>query len=340
MRAVQEIMFHLARGPQHLQQLSRDLGYSRDSIYRSVTNLEREGHLLKFRKGKEVVVSLSRSPEARRQAELCVESVAHGVDPEAFDQDSVVTTWKHLAGRQDGSVKECVDATGLSYESVRKAFHFFLDSSLARIVTKKPLRVALQEGGLNRHLERCFLDPPEQRVFALSATAFTKFYAPPSQVRELLLADEGSTMIRGVQRRVRAEGPLRIIEVMQEEVTPETVFLRELRTADGVEDFCIQILNGRSLNFDDLLRLARERGEANIVGCYLDLLSDLNSDLVAQADGERFLPFVARGDPNVFLKSEKEFGKDGWGEEPYERKWNVDLYLDLGAIEHGVRAVS
>jgi hypothetical protein len=223
---------------------------------------------------------------------------------------------------------------------VRKAFHFFLDSSLARIVTKNPLRVALQEGGLNRHLERCFLDPPEQRVFALSATAFTKFYAPPSQVRELLLADEGSTMIRGVQRRVRAEGPLRIIEVMQEEVTPETVFLRELRTADGVEDFCIQILNGRSLNFDDLLRLARERGEANIVGCYLDLLSDLNSDLVAQADGERFLPFVARGDPNVFLKSEKEFGKDGWGEEPYERKWNVDLYLDLGAIEHGVRAVS
>ncbi len=340
MRAAQEIMFHLARGPQSLQHLSRDLGYSRDSIYSSVSNLKRKGHLLKFRKGKEVVVSLSRSPDARRQAELWVESVAHGVDPEAFDQDSVVTTWKHLATRQDGSVKECVDATGLSYESVRKAFHFFLDSSLARIVTKKPLRVALQEGGLNRHLERSFLDPPEQRVFALSATAFTKFYAPPSQVRELLLADEGSTMIRGVQRRVRAGSPLRIIEVMQEEVTPETVFLRELHTPDGAEDFCIQILSNHSLNFEQLLRLSRERGEVNVVGCYLGLLSDLNPDLVAKGEVKRFLPFVSGGDPIVFLESEEEFGKDGWGEEPYERKWNVDLYLDLGAIEHGMRAVS
>lgn len=340
MRAEQEIMFQLAKGPQLVQNLSRDLGYSKDSIYSSVSHLEREGHLLKFRKGKEVVVSLSRSQEARKLAELYVESMAHGVDAEAFDQVSVVATWKHLAAPKDGSVKECVDGTGLSYESVRSAFHFFLDASLARIVTKKPLRIALQKSELNRRLEGRFLNPPEQTIFALSGAAFRKLYASPSQVRELLLSDEGPMMIHGVQRRVRTRGPPRIIEVMQEEVTPETVFLRELHTADGVEDFCIQILGSHSLNFERLLQLSRERGDVNVVGCYLAILRDLNPDLVAKADGERFLPFISGGGPIVFLESEEEFGKEGWGEEPYERKWNVDLYLDLGAIEHGIRAAS
>jgi hypothetical protein len=71
----------------------------------------------------------------------------------------------------------------------------------------------------------------------------------------------------------------------------------------------------------------------------LDLLSDLNPDLVAKSDAERFLPFISSGDPPVFLESEKEFGKEGW-EKPYENRWNVDLYLDLGAIEHGIRGAS
>ncbi|MFQ5990587.1 MAG: hypothetical protein ACE5K9_11795 [Candidatus Methylomirabilales bacterium] len=147
-------------------------------------------------------------------------------------------------------------------------------------------------------------------------------------------------MVQGVQRRVRTQDPLRIVEVMQGDISPVTVFLRELQTSDGVEDFCIQILGNRSLDFKELLRVARERGEVNVVGCYLDILSDSNPNLVAKADAERFLPFVSSGSPTIFLESEKQFGKEGWGEEPYERRWNVDLYLDMGAIEHGIRAVS
>lgn len=340
MRAEQEIMLQLAGGPRHLQDLSRNLGYSKDSIYSSVGRLERRGHLLKFRKGKKVVVTLSRSREAQQQAELCVEAVAHGVDPEAFDQDSVLTTWKCLASRRDCSVNECVEATGLSYESVRNSFHFFINSDLANVVTKKPLRIALTEGDLNRHLERRFLDPLGQTVFTLSAAPFRKFYASPSQIKDLLLSDEGPTVVQGVQRRVRTQDPLRIVEVMQGDISPVTVFLRELQTSDGVEDFCIQILGNRSLDFKELLRVARERGEVNVVGCYLDILSDSNPNLVAKADAERFLPFVSSGSPTIFLESEKQFGKEGWGEEPYERRWNVDLYLDMGAIEHGIRAVS
>jgi hypothetical protein len=40
----------------------------------------------------------------------------------------------------------------------------------------------------------------------------------------------------------------------------------------------------------------------------------------------------------VFLKDEKRYGKSGW-EKKYEKKWNIDLYLDIGAIEHGVRSI-
>jgi DNA-binding transcriptional regulator YhcF (GntR family) len=332
-------MFHLARGPQHLRELSRRLGYAKDHIYRSVSSLEREGYLLKFRQGKEVVISLSRSPRAHRLAELYVTAVAHGVDPEEFDKESIVDTWKFLATRRHASLRECVDATRLSYESVRRAFHFFVRAGLAKTLTEKPLRISLESSDLNRHLGRYFLETSGRTIFALSTAPFTKLYARPSEVRELLLSEEGSVVIQGVDRNLSPREPIKIVEVMQEEVTPETVFLREVQGPDGVEDFCIHLLSNRSVDLEQLLRLSRERGMVNVVGCYLDILSDLDAGLVAKREAEAFLPFISHGDPPAFLESEREFGKEGW-EKPYEGKWNVDLYLDLGAIEHGIRAVS
>jgi hypothetical protein len=317
----------------------RDLGYSRDSIYTAAHTLERSGLLVKFRDGKEVVAALSPSPEARRRAELYVTAVAHGVDPEAFDRGSIRDTWSHLAERRGASVAECAEALPWSYESVRRAFHFLLDAGLARADSRRPLRISLEDAELNRHLRRHLLGPSGTTVFTLSTAPFTKFYGRPSQVRELLLSEEGPFLIRGVERTVRPGRPVTIVEVMVEEVTRETVFLRELGRTDGVEEFCIQILSSRSVDFEGLLRLSRERGDANVVGCYLDILSDLSPDLVAKEDAERFLPFVSWGDPPAFLAADKEFGKEGW-EGPYEDRWNVDLYLDRGAIEHGIRAVS
>jgi len=38
------------------------------------------------------------------------------------------------------------------------------------------------------------------------------------------------------------------------------------------------------------------------------------------------------------LEQLKKYGKQGW-EQPYETRWNVDLYLDLDAIRHGVRSL-
>jgi hypothetical protein len=339
MNVEQEIMFHLAQGPRHLGDLSQLFGCGKDHVYRVVSSLERQGYLLKFRQGKKVVVSLSRSPRARRLAELYVTAVAHGVDPEEFDKGSILDTWRFLAARREASLRECVDATGLSYESVRRAFGFLVKVGLARTLSQKPLRISLKRSDLNDHLRRCFLGPSGKAVLALSTGPFTKLYARPTEVRELLLSEDGSVVVPGVHRNIRVHEPVKVIEVMEDDVTPETVFLREVQRPDGVEDFCIQLLSNRSVDFEGLLRLSRERDMVNVVGCYLDILSDLSPRLVSKGVAEAFLPFISRGDPPVFLESEKEFGKEGW-EGPYQDRWNVDLYLDLGAIEHTVRAVA
>ena len=89
------------------------------------------------------------------------------------------------------------------------------------------------------------------------------------------------------------------------------------------------------MDFDELIRSSIENELASVVGCYLDILNNIESfvsvDLV-----DRFLEHISR-DRKIFLKEEKTYGKSGW-EGKYEDKWNLDLYLDIDAIKHGVRS--
>jgi hypothetical protein len=90
------------------------------------------------------------------------------------------------------------------------------------------------------------------------------------------------------------------------------------------------------MNYEVLLRRAVENTLVNQIGCYLDIINDM----------KRIVPFkvieifsnTISDKTVVFLKDEKRYGKSGW-EKKYEKKWNVDLYLDIGAIEHGVRSI-
>ena len=74
----------------------------------------------------------------------------------------------------------------------------------------------------------------------------------------------------------------------------------------------------------------------NIVGCYLDILNGIKKFVN--------LNIINRYKNNIskykkkFIKGEERYGKEEWVKK-YEIKWNVDLYLDIGAIRHGVRAV-
>jgi hypothetical protein len=72
-------------------------------------------------------------------------------------------------------------------------------------------------------------------------------------------------------------------------------------------------------------------------GCYLDIIYNIDRKLVSYEVINKFHDNVS-DKKYVFLKEEMKYGKSGW-EMEYEQKWNVDLYLDIGAIEHGVRGL-
>jgi len=85
-----------------------------------------------------------------------------------------------------------------------------------------------------------------------------------------------------------------------------------------------------------LLKVAKEKNEASIVGCYLDIIHSLTSELVSQKAIDRFYHEKEEGKTKTWLKSERRYGKDRWSI-PYEKKWNLVIYIDIGAIRHTLR---
>ena len=79
----------------------------------------------------------------------------------------------------------------------------------------------------------------------------------------------------------------------------------------------------------------------NEVGCYLDVLNSIRQmvpPVAVEMFDQEVLKRKKKKKRRVFLKEETAYGKGGW-EAPFETKWNVDLFMDMGAIEHGVRAI-
>jgi len=109
--------------------------------------------------------------------------------------------------------------------------------------------------------------------------------------------------------------------------------LTALETPEGAEDICIRIIESGNIDYGKLLEVAKERGMVNQIGCYMDVLNSIKKIVPAGAVNQ-FLGSVSKKRA-MFLKQLKKYGKEGW-EKPFEEKWNVDLYLDLGTIRHGV----
>ena len=87
---------------------------------------------------------------------------------------------------------------------------------------------------------------------------------------------------------------------------------------------------------EKLFDIAKKRDEINIVGCYLDIIHKLDEKLVSQKTIERFYNEKDNEKTKVWLKSEKKYGKEKMVI-PYEKKWNLDIYIDIGAIRHTIR---
>ena len=162
--------------------------------------------------------------------------------------------------------------------------------------------------------------------------------ATPEGIEKALyeMIDKGVT-VRGTGFVVRGvEGKITILESVDEEPTPEALFLRRVTTAEGVEDTCIRLLVHGDLDLMELLDMARDRGMVNEVGCYLDIINDIKR-MVEPDVIDEFHRHVSKR-RSVFLKEEKRYGKGGWVAK-YEKRWNLDIYLDLDAIKHGVRSI-
>ena len=137
--------------------------------------------------------------------------------------------------------------------------------------------------------------------------------------------------------QLKGEGRHVIYESIPKGLDMEQIFLSSLTTIDGVEDRCLFFLGSKKMNMNQLLEYAKKQNVINIVGCYLHIIYDLSPGLVDKKTIEMFSRHVTKK-TTIFLKQLKKYGKQGW-EKPYEKQWNVDLYLDIGAIRHGVRAL-
>ena len=128
-----------------------------------------------------------------------------------------------------------------------------------------------------------------------------------------------------------------IIESVATKQTLEEIFINKSMTPEGVEDICVKILSYKKINYDALIKLAIEKNLVNQIGCYLDIINDINKRIIPDKVIKKFHKNISNK-KYVFLKDEMKYGKSGW-EKKYEKKWNVDLYIDIGAIEHGVRSL-
>ena len=189
---------------------------------------------------------------------------------------------------------------------------------------------------------RSYLEPASVTGPALQfgAVPFRERLGTPEEIERALFEEiDKGVAVKGTGFLVKGaddDGDITVLESVPGELILEELFLNKLQTTEGAEDMCARILAGGNMDYDRLLSLSREQGMVNVVGCYLDILASI-SDLVP-AGAIRLFSQHVRGRKRVFLKEEREFGKSGW-EKPFEDRWNVDLYLDMGALRHGVRSI-
>ncbi|MDY6985140.1 MAG: helix-turn-helix domain-containing protein [Candidatus Thermoplasmatota archaeon] len=314
-----------------LCEIAGKLPYSRIAIYKAADALAKEGVIEKRRKGKSVVVAVAKGYRAQKLREVYVRALANGVDPAFLTSDAVVAVWK--AAAKPVGLDALADSTNLSYNWVRKIVNFLIRGGLLEYKKRKPAVVARASHELNTLLE-AYLSKEEKETAYYPGSAPFEFYVKSPEDVERMLYEKLDTgiSVRGTGFITRGKRP-GVVQSLQDPQTPETAFLAALETPEGVEDICIRMIESGNIDYGKLLELAKERSMVNQVGCYLDILNSIKKIVPATAV-EQFLQSVSN-QQRIFLKALKKYGKEGW-EAPFENKWNVDLYLDRGAIRHGI----
>jgi len=362
MNARSAVFSYVAFRPSKIRDLLMRLPYEHGTIYSAVEDLISEGLLSK---GNDGILRVSPDYRAQKQRELYVKALSHGVDPEQLLRESTIKviraiqTERTLAGIQQ--------ETSLSKKWISTILSFLEKADLVEFRQRRPIHVVMNPEHELTSLLTAIIDQEE------SDMGIDTFYTPGSAPFDEQLLDgmnlekvlfekiDDGLAVKNTGFIVRGDR-FRILENVNigseiRESGVEGFFLHRILTPKGVEDDCIRLIAQGKLKYDNLLELAMKNDMVAIVGCYLEIVNDirpfLSPDIISlfyrqskRSSGMRgstkppskkprsAKPLSARP---PFLEGEKRYGKAGW-ERPSEEKWGVDLYLDIGAIRHGVRA--
>ncbi|UCG70785.1 MAG: hypothetical protein JSV09_07250 [Thermoplasmata archaeon] len=331
------VLAALSIRPHKINELIDKLPYSKHTIYKALQFLFEEGLINKRQEKGKIVVEISKDYTTQKMREIYIKALSFGIDPEVLLRESTLTIWKQLL--KPKTLKDLQKSTGFSYPWVRNIVKFLVDSKLAVYEKRKPMIAVLKkEHELNLLLEQYTRKKrPSKRLLYEGTIPFEKLTKTPSEIEKILYQKiDSSLAIKDTGFMIKSEDKLSVVESVESELTIEELFLREIKTTEGVEDFCIRLIAQGKLDYDKLLNLAKEKEMVNSVGCYLDVLNDIKKRVNSKIIKE-FQKNVTKRKA-TFLKEERKYGKGGW-EDKYEEKWNVDLFLDIGAIRHGVRSI-
>jgi len=329
------VMSIIAIKPHSMGELLNRLPFAPPTIYEAVRDLEEKDLLRR----EDDLVLVADGYKAKKTADIHILSLSHGIDPEFILKESTLSIWKTL--EVERGYEDVKDLTGYSLVTVKNIISHLVEIGLVKYIRRKPIIAARKDDHpINKELKMLVSREENGETYHYPGTIpFKEEFVTPEELQKILFDRIGEGIsVKNTGFLVKnGKGTVSILESTDEVPSLEELFLKKVLTTEGIEDLCIKILKTGKLDIEGLLELSVKKKMASVVGCYLDILNDLDEDIVSDKIIERFLEPSNKEKKRTFLKQERSFGKNGW-ESKYEKKWNLDLYLDLDAIRHGVRS--
>lgn len=323
--------------PSTINEVINKLPFSEGSIYNAIEEMLKDGKLFKEKSNGDFKLNIPNDYHSQKVKEIYVKSLSYGIDPEYILRDKVFEIWNNLD--EINTVNKIINNTNYSDKWVRKIIKNLANYNLIYYVKKKPIIVKKNyEHIVVKLLESLVPDQRStEKIMIPGERRYEQIFATPDEIEKSLYEKiEQSITVKNTGWVIKGGNTITIYESVAKALTTEELFVLKIKTTEGVEDICIHYLFNRKINFDRLLNIAKANNLVNEIGCYLDIINDIRNGFIPSGYIEIFLNNISKK-KRIFLKEEEEYGKSGW-EEKYEKKWNVDLFIDIGSIQHGVRS--
>ena len=275
MNAKSAVFAVLSIKPHKISELIEKLPYSHHTMYKTLELLTNEGLVSKRKEKGRVIVETSKNYNTQKLKEIYIKALTYGIDPEILLRESSLIIWNQL--KNPKTLKELQKKTSFSYPWVRNVVIFLVNSNLAKLKKRKPMIVVINSQHELNTLIKQFTEKKEDkdrnRIYYEGTIPFERLVKTPTEIEEILYKKiDGSLTVKDTGLTIRGKDKLSVVESVEQMLSPEGFFLREIKTVEGVEDYCIRQIESRKLNYDKLLELAIEMEMVNIVGCYLNII--------------------------------------------------------------------